>query len=307
MNIVLLRDPLSPLNLYRLVTEFPHYQFIQFQNNPLQSLGKDQLSAIEIYYGHSLTSEELNLMPILRWIHCSSPRLNKLCLDDILKKEHILITKALDEEVEKTGELALAAMLAFAKNLFTIQKNKKQEISRESIWSISNRLLLQVSLDPIGTAVAHEAKKVGFKVWGVQENASFHPDCEKVFDFSKIPKLLPKVDILSISGDTPNIMGIQELKLIGHNSILMIFGSLALNHKALEDFLNPMKFRGIFIYSNVDSNSTLWNHPQVLIVPQGEANIQHTTPAQFKLFFYNLWQFLHGNYNEMRNVIKSKE
>lgn len=305
MNIVLLRDPLSPSNLYRLVTEFPHYQFVQAPNGSLHSLGKDQLNAIEIYYGHTLSSEELASMPLLRWIHCTSPQLNGLCLEDIYKKEHILLTKAIDEKVKNSGELGLAALLTFAKNLFAIQKNQGRENLEESIWSFSNRLLLQVPLCPVGTAVAHEAKKVGFRVWGAQEKASFQPSCEKVFNFSEIPKLLPKVDILSISGEVPNVIRKEELRLMGKDSILMILGSITLiNQGVLEEFLDPMKFRGIFIHARIDPKSPLWNHPQILIVPQQEENVSEGSPAQFKLFLYNLWQFLHRNYGEMKNVIK---
>lgn len=319
MNIILIREPIPPQNLYRLITEFPHYKFIQASQESLLSLGKEQLKSVEIFYGHRLISEELDLMPLLRWVHVTSPYMDEICVNEILKKEHILVTETGNFDVDRVGEFAFASMLAFAKNLF-LWENYSQNPSalnensiKEGMWTASNRILLQISLNSIGTEIARRAKLGEFKVWGVQEKKSFHPFCEKVFSYDQLHEVLPQVDVVSISltSDQEPLLKKKEFNLMKKNSVLLVFGSGAsIDIEALAE-LDHSKFRGILIDAHfkkaLPKNSKLWGSPHVIICPEVGAYPKKEDDSTFKIFLYNLWQFLHGNFSEMKGIVSSWE
>jgi phosphoglycerate dehydrogenase-like enzyme len=319
MNIILLRDPISPEEFYKLQTEFPHYKFISFVGEPLDKLEKDQLSSIEIYYGHYLSVEELNLLPLLRWVHVTSPYLDEMCLKEIQARENIMITKAENFSFGQVGEFALAATLAFCKNLFRWKTADKDPHSisnmalKKSMWSPNHHIFLQIGLDAVGTEIAHKAQREGFNVWGAKEKSSFHPYCNKVYPFSELTGCIPNADVISISISEEiekPLLKKEEFSLMKEDSILLIFGSpSSVDIRSLAELLESSnkKFRGILIDAHfktgLPTESTFWNAPEVLITPEASLYPKHQENPPFRLFVYNLRQFIHGNLSEMKIVV----
>lgn len=257
----------------------------------------------------------------LRWIHSPSPRLNRLCLEDIEKLGNILVTSTKEENIPQIGEYAMSCILAFAKNLFHWRDADKypkiiwDSKWRDQMWTLKDRLLLQVGLGKIGTEIARRARQMDMRVWGAQINKTFHPYCNKTFSMRELYYLLPQADVVSISlprgAEFENWLKQYDLELMKDGCILMIIGShTVVNEEALAELAQKEKFRGIiidaFYQTPIPPASKLWTLPNAIITPEVSPRPKSEEKMAFRNFRYNLRQYLHGNFSDMRNIIDIK-
>jgi len=321
MNAILIQHPIDTEEFTYLLTEFPQYQFFILPEDSLTSLSHEKLSLIEIIYSDRLTEQEVALLPHLHWVHSPTPYLDQVCTNYLARQENVLITTTKEENISQIGEFALGAALSFTKNLFRWREEVKspttpieQEV-REGMWSSSQSTFLQIGLGPVGTEISKYAKMCGFKVWGVEEIPSFHPNCKKTFPFSEYHSLLPASDIVSIALSRDQlfegIFGEKEMKLVKEDAILLHFGSgTSIDLKALEKEVGKKRFRGVVLDARfphgIPHQSPLWDDPNVLITSNSSTWPKSEGQIPFNTFVYNLRQFLHGNYSDMKNLFISR-
>lgn len=323
MNIVLLQSRLTDEEIRQLINEFPQYLFLAPSEVTYKNLGREEWSRVEVIYGNKLTAEELEKAHQLRWIHSPLPNVNPLCLNEIEKKGNILVTSTKEENTAQIGEYVIGGVLAFAKNLFHWEDADRNPLIlwdskwRESMWTLRNRTFLQIGLGRVGTEIARLANEFGMCVWGVQEHRSFHPYCRKVFTRNELHSVLPMADVVCIA--LPR--GLQkekwfkreEIELMKHDSILAIAGYKGIiDEEALAEVANTTeKFRGIlldaFYQLPVSPNSKLWTIPNIIITPEVAPRPKSTEKEFYRLFRYNLRQYLHSNFTDMRNIIGTKQ
>ena len=321
MNIVLLQEQLKLQEIDLLLKEFPQYLFLSLSESAYKRLTLEDWGRLEIIYGSRLNHEELRKAHQLRWIHCPGPHLNRLCLEDIEKQGNVLITNTANENVTQIGEYVMAGILAFAKNLFHWKEENLEPALlwdskwRESMWSLKDKVLLQIGLGKVGGEIARKARQFDMKVWGVQQKRSFHPDCNKTFAFKSLHSLLPAVDVISLAlprgRDYIDLLGKEELELIKPGAILSLVGSSSLvNVEALSQIAATGKFRGIlldsFYQTPILAQSPLWKIPNMLITPEVSPRPKSTERQSFRTFLYNLRQYLHGNFKDMRNLVENQ-
>src|ERR1700728_2106282 len=99
MNIVLLQNPLEQKEIELLLKEFPQYLFLPLSEATYKNMKADYWPQLEILYGVRLTKEELAKAHHLRWIHCPTRHLSRLCMDEIVKQGNILITNTPEENI----------------------------------------------------------------------------------------------------------------------------------------------------------------------------------------------------------------
>lgn len=317
MNSILLKNPLLPHELYRLLTEFPQYQLTIAQNDNVGLLSEEQRSEVEIIYGDKLSSKELSLLPQLRWIHAPSPYLEEMCVKDIRIKGNVLISSTKEENIEQIGEFAISGILAFTKNLFRWHDADAMSLPlyekewKESIWSTTSCKLLQVGLGMIGTEIARRARQLGFEVWGINDPASFHPYCHQIHSMKDLHSLLPVVDIVCLSWprdqDSATWFKRDEMDLMKKDAALLVFGSgSVIDLNALAQPEVTSKLRGIFLDARfkdpIPAESSLWSKRNVLITPGAAVYPKAETGQAFRTFLYNLRQFLRGNFSDMKNL-----
>lgn len=323
MNIVLLQTRLKDADFRALIEEFPQYLFLTPSETQLRELGNDEWDKIEIFYGVHLTSENLEKAHALRWVHCPSPSLNALCLNELQEAGRIILTFNREENHLQIGEYVIGGVLAFAKNLFHWEAADKNPTIlwdskwRDSMWSLKNRIFLQVGLGSAGTEIARLAKTFGMQVWGVQEHPSFHPYCNKVFSFSELHSLLPGADVVCIAlprGKQKEITFKKtEFGLMKDDSILAIIGSKGVINEGdlAEVSLETGKFRGIlldaFYQVPVSPSSKLWKIPNIIITPEVAPRPKFEERETFRTFRFNLRQYLHGNFSDMKNIVGTKQ
>lgn len=319
MNIILLQGQLTLQEIDQLLKEFPQFLFLSLTEASYKNLSAEHWSRLEILYGFRLAKEELVLADQLRWIHCPGPYLNRLCMDDIEKQGNILITNTVDENIPQIGEYAMSIILAFAKNLFAWkQANQFPALVwdskwRETMWTLKNKILLQIGLGKDGTEIARRAQQLDMKVWGMDENRSFHPHCHKTFSFKDLHSILPLVDVVSLclarGKEYYHWFQADELELMKQDSILLSIGSsTVLDEEALIKVAEKDKFRGIvldaFYQTPIPATSPLWKIPHLIITPDVAQRPKSMERQAFRVFLYNLRQYLHGNFKDMRNIVE---
>jgi len=103
-------------------------------------------------------------------------------------------------------------------------------------------------------------------------------------------------------------LGEQELALMKQDSILILLGtSRHINEEALYELALEGKFRGILVdayyQTAISPQSKLWSTPNLLLTPGVSARPKEPDREAFKLFRYNLRQYMHGNFSDMQNLI----
>ncbi|MGA8165125.1 MAG: NAD(P)-dependent oxidoreductase [Waddliaceae bacterium] len=321
MNIVLLQTRLSEEEIQVLIDDFPQYLFLSPSDATYKNLGKKEWGSIEVLYGSHFSQNELSMAHSLRWIHCPIPNLSALCLKDIQKQGNIIVTCTPEENIRQIGEYVMGGILAFAKNLFHWLEARKHPVIlwdskwRESMWTLNKRVFLQIGLGRVGVELARQAKQMEMQVWGVQEQRTFHAYCHKVFSFKELHSVLPAADVVSVAlpraKQQEPFLKKDILELMKDDSILVIIGAKALiDEEALIEAAATEKYRGIlwdaFYQMPVPPQSKLWNIPNLLITPEVAPRPKSTDKESYRNFRYNLRQYLHGNFTDMRHVIETK-
>ncbi|MBB65196.1 MAG: D-2-hydroxyacid dehydrogenase [Waddliaceae bacterium] len=317
MSTVYCQTPIPGDSLRSLRQEFPHFQFFHPQEGESPDSSIDW-SKVEILYGNRLSSEQFASAPLLHWIHSPTPTLDELCLEDIHDNGTVIVSNTKGENIIQVGEYVMGALLSFAKNLFEWKELASSSKSLwnssliENMWSIQNRILLQVGLGTIGHEVSRRAKQFGMRVWGVDETSSFHPYCEKNFQPQELHAIIPYADVLCISMPrgphyTPQF-GIEELSLLKDDSILIIVGaSRIIRESDLVKVVLNKKLRGIIIDSFNESplpkSSPLWSLPRTLITPEIATYPELEKQLALKIFRHNLRHFAHTTYTQMNNLV----
>ncbi len=318
MNIALLQAPISLQEVDVLLKEFPQFLFLSLSEANYKTLSREHWSRLEIIYGARLTKEELAIAPQLRWIHCPIPHLSRLCMDEIEKQGNVIVSHTLDENIFQIGEFVMGGILAFAKNLFEWRDVNRfpgavwDSKWRDSMWTLKDKVLLQIGLGKGGTEICRRAREMGMKVWGVQRQ-SFHPFCHQTFSMEDLDRILPEADVVSLSltrgKDHHRWFDQEEFERMKPDSILVLLSSIHnINEEALASVAASGKFRGILFdayhQTPIPTSSSLWGIPNLLITPEISPRPKSTERLAFRLFLYNLRQYLHGNFKDMRHVVE---
>jgi len=321
MNIVLLQTGLSEEEIRALINEFPGFLFLAPGETAYKKLGKEEWNSIEVVYGADLSARELSIAPALRWIHAPTPNLSALCLDEVEKRGNILVTCTKEENIYQIAEYVIGAVLAFAKNLFRWERTDRAPGAvwlskcRESMWTLQGRVFLQIGLGKIGSEIAKRAQQMDLRVWGVQEPRSFHPHCNKVFSLGELHSVLPAADVVSVilpqGKQKGPLLKRETLELMKNDAILIVMGSkMDIDEEALAEVASTGKFRGILwdvsYKTPLSPNSKLWKTPHLIITPEVGPLPKSVEKTAFHLFRFNLRQYQHGNFSDMRNVVGKK-
>lgn len=318
MNIILLETPLTIEEVDTLLKEFPHFLFLHLSEEGTKALDKEHWDRVEVYFGDNLKREEVLHADQLRWIHSPINDVTLLPMDEIKKKDNILVSITDNPNVRQAGEFIFATLLGFAKHLFhwkdltkfpnLIWDNKWSG----TIWDLKDKTLIQIGLDAVGDEVTRLAKNFGMKVYGIDHKRTFHPNCKKVLPFKELHCILPLANCVVLSLPKENsfndFFGEKEFELLKRDLIFVCRGNVkAVNEKALINFMKKGSMRGLLIDADLahplSQNSPLFTFPESIITPQVEYLPETLSHKGFHNFHYNLRQYVHGNFSDMRELI----
>jgi phosphoglycerate dehydrogenase-like enzyme len=317
MNVILLQITLLPHELDLLLKEFPQYLIYSLSEASYKNLTPAYWENIEILFGSRLTQEDLHKAKQLHWIHCPTSNLSRLCLDEIEKTPNLWVSTTLEENIPQIAEFVMAGALAFSKNLFAWKEMQAAPSHlwdskwRNSMGTLQGKVFLQIGLTRPGLEIARQARQFNMRVLGIEEKPSFHPHFHKIYTTAALPEVLPQADVIcihSLRSENPHIILREpQLELIKEGAILIVLGSSgAVNEEDLAKTARSGKFKGILIDANYQSHlpddSPLWNIPNVIITPEIAPRPKSTERLAFRLFLYNLRQYVYGNFKDMRNL-----
>lgn len=312
MPSIFIHEPLPPEESGALQAEFPHYDWLS------QCEGPAEWNTVEVLYGKHLRGEELKMAPRLRWIHCPSADTHGLCMKEIEGEGNILVTLSKGQNVPQMAEFVIGAILAFAKQFFHWPQapHEPEEFwdwpLKETMWTMQKKILLQVGLGEVGSAIVQMANSLGMKSWGVRRQQSFHPYCNKTFPMSNLHSLLPVVDVVVLAlpktGAGEILFKKEEFELMKRDSIFIVIGSAeSVDETELAKVAKTGKFRGVlvdaFVHPPPAKNSPLWNLPNGILTPSVASYPESKEHLAFRLFRQNLRLFAPGKINEMKNLV----
>ncbi len=313
MSLVFLRDPITQDEYAALKAEFPQYTFVEAKGET--TLTKEEWGQVEVLFGRSLTQEELSLAHRLRWIHLPTSLLEGLCLKEIQATTNLIITLTEPADNHLPTELAVGALLAFAKNFFYYgrpdgePKTLGQSNLRDRVCDLRGKTLLEAALGSVGSAIARGAKGLGMRIWGVRDPLSFHPDCERVFTRHELHALMPAVDAICVAAVTghgsPFYLKRSALELIKKDAILLILGTGFCDEEALFQMLSEGKFRGV-LFDGVPKLKELsrLKLPNFLLTPEIAQLPKEKSDLAATLFRYNFHRFTHNDPDAMKNLVQ---
>jgi phosphoglycerate dehydrogenase-like enzyme len=319
MPTVMIQQPMTPGELGELQKEFPAYQFLL--QDPSASPTPEAWAEVEILYGDQLDSEQLSVAHRLRWIHVPSPDLGDLPLKSIEESSNLLISNSKERDVHQVAEFALGAILAISKGLFRWYEHQPDpkllfnSPFRELIWSIEDRVMLQIGLGRMGTAILSKAQGFGMRTWGLSEHASFHPNCLKTYEESELNAILPACDVVCVAiprGEkVEQHLSAHRLELMRPDSILIIIGSEGVvDEDALLHQVKEGKFRGVVIDATLPRKagklSPLYANREVIVTPEVSRLPSGERREEFELFRFNFRRFVHSDFDGMRNLVRIK-
>lgn len=318
MDIAIIQYPLTFLEFNQLSREFPDVLFLSFSRQQASFITDEHWEKTTVLFTDHLSEENLNKASHLRWIHSPLAALNRLPMKGIEERATVLVTNTREENIHQVGEYVIGAILAFAKNLFHYKDaNKFPSLVwdckwRNQMWTLKNRTLLQIGMGKEGEEIARRAAQFGMKVFGVDEVRSYHLYCQKEFTVKDLHSLLPHADVVSIAPMrnrcSLSSFGKEELQLMREDSILSLLGNWQiLDVETLSEMAHEEKFRGILLDVNyqtpVPAQSPLWNIKELLLTPEVGPRPKTQDREAFRIFRFNLRQFLHGNFSDMKNLI----
>ena len=318
MDTVLLLSKLHTNEIDLLLKEFPQLLFLTVNEAAYRKPQKNQWQDVKIIYGDILSEVDLPSLPSLDWLHTTCSRLDQVDLNAICKKGTITVTKTPDENIDQTSEFVIGAILLFAKNFIHWSESDqfpsllKESKWGDSMWTLKRKTLLQIGLGKIGTEIARRSKEFGINVLGMDEIKTFHPYCKKTFTFKDLHAILPSADIVSLAlpfkEKFEGIFGEADIAHMKTDSILSVIGShTVLDAEALLKFDQANKFRGILIDTYAETpipvSSPLWRLKQKIITLEASQLPKSQEKEAFKLFLYNLRQYVHGNFKDFRGRI----
>lgn len=318
MNIVLLQTKLPLSEIEQLLEEFPQFLFLSFTESTYQGLSLDNWGQIEIIYGSKLTPEDLSKAHQLHWIHSPEGDLNRLCLKDIESKGNILITSLREDNHNQIGEFVIGSILSFAKNLYHFKEVDRHPPTlwsskwRDQMMTLEGKLLLQVGLDKAGTEITRRAKQFGMKVWGVQKQKTFHPHCNKCLVFSDMRAGLREADVvvfnLPRTTEYEGAISKEDVDAIKQGAIVILLGNPKMvDLEALAERATANHFRGLILdvayQMPLSQHSPIWKTRNCIITPDVAQRPKAPSSAGISSFRYNLRQYVHGNFKDMRGII----
>lgn len=312
MPSIFFQETLPFDELAALSQEFPYYDLVTECKDP------SAWRAVEVLYGNHLDEQQLHAATRLRWIHSPNTEIEALCLGEIRNRGDIALTLSKGQNVFQIAEFVLGGVLTFAKQFFHWPDAPHNPAEfwdwplKETIWTMQKKILLQIGLGEVGSAIVKMANNLGMKTWGIRRERSFHPDCNKTFPLANLHSLLPAADVvvaaLPKTRTKEVVFGLEEFKLMKRDSIFIVVGSgTPIDEKALAHVAQSGKFRGLLIdafsTSPPSKNSPLWGMPNTILTPSIASYPPSEEHLAFRLFRKNLRLFSAGKILEMKNLV----
>lgn len=288
-----------------LTSSFPEVEFRAAEN--VAQLVEGGFSP-EVLFCWSVSSDDMDRMPDLRWIQVRSAGVNHLPLRSIAERG-ILLSNGRGVYSIPVAENLLAMMLAFAAGLPELlraqeRKERVKAAVGASRFELENQWLLVVGVGNIGSTLARKARGLGMRVMGCDfvrpvGNELLH----RFVPPDELKAALPEADhvalCLPLTDATRGLFGEGMLARLKPTAFLYNGGRGAV---VVTDALVRALQEGRLAGAGLDvtdpeplpPDSPLWSMPNVLLTQHTGGSGPHNERRIVDLFSENLHRFMNG-------------
>lgn len=260
----------------------------------------------------------IDLLPLNRgraaFIQSLAAGAGELLLDDRIARAGIPICTARGIPDEGLTAFTMAAILAHAKRLDDLERNKQQRLWLELEGrSLAGTTMVIVGLGSIGRNIARCSRAFGVRVHGIQRRPRACPDVESTHSLDELDALLPKadwvVDVLPGAPETNRIFDEARFSRFRTGAFFVNVGrgstvdELALCQALASGLLGGAALDA-YDEEPLADESPLWDAPHLVLSPHSSALIPGTIDRIVDVLIDNLDR-LHGG-RALRNLASAQ-
>ncbi len=247
----------------------------------------------------------------LKWVHAHSAGADRPIYPELMAKG-VRVTTSSGANADAVAHTALGAILALGrqfKMLFQSQNDKRWTpvLNHPNVHSFKNQQVMIVGLGPIGQELAVCLKAIGMRVIGVTRDPSKYADqdnFEKIVDFNNFEKYLSFTDYLvlacPLTDQTRGLVNRDILaKMKATGFLVNVARGEVVQQDALIEALQSKKIMGAFLdvfeIEPLDTQSPLWELPNVIISPHTAGHFSGHNTAVEDIFIRNFEKYMNGH------------
>ncbi len=257
--------------------------------------------------------------PNLRWVQGSMAGAGEVAEKAGLLETDIIVTTASGVFSGTLAEFSLAAMLAHAKNLEGLRRNKEKRLWREvPVATLEEKTLCVVGMGSIGQAVAERARPFGMRVLGVKRTVRDGDPArgyaDVLYETGRLQEALAEADYVVVTlpntPETRHLLDSGAIAAIKRGAYFINVGrGQVVDEEALVEALEDGHLAGaaldVFETEPLPQESPLWRLENVIISPHATDNVPgYANRRLTELFCKNLRRYLAGD--EMINVLDKR-
>lgn len=236
----------------------------------------------EILLCHDLPRSHITAMPRLQLIHLVSAGVDHLLPLDWLPR-HVVLTNSRGIHSDIAGEYVLCALLMLNIGIPTYVNRQ-----RDAVWqpeynaSIRGKVAVLVGLGALGSAAAHQAKRLGLRVVGIRRTVRPHRYADTVLGPDALADVLPQTDFLVITVPlTPATRGMIGRREVGWlkraAGVINISRAGVVDFDALAERLDRNELRGAVVdvwdEEPLPPQSRCWHVRNLIVTPHISADV----------------------------------
>jgi D-2-hydroxyacid dehydrogenase (NADP+) len=272
-----------------------------------------------VYLGNRITSEIINNMPKLEWIHFGSVGVNRANTEEVSKR-NILITSSKGLVISSMVTSAIAFMTNLARGMHYNQmlRNEKN-MNRDSfdnyfdqIHELAGERCLVVGFGDVGKKLVKVCKALDMDVSVIGRSISKHDFVDDFFTLEKISTAVSSADyiinLLPLNVETERVFTRQVFSKMKPSAFFINIGrGETVDEDALIEALKNKKISGagldVFAKEPLTDNSPLWSMENVILSPHVAGLSKGYWDRQANLFMHNLKCYLDNDNNLMHNIV----
>ncbi|RKU31397.1 D-2-hydroxyacid dehydrogenase [Candidatus Poribacteria bacterium] len=288
-----------------------HTYVLSGSHEEIAEEGKDT----DIFFG--FCSEEIfPLFPNIKWIQASSAGMDRHMYPAI-RESDVILTNAAGLYATHVADQAFALLLGLARGIHQTVRNQDQHK-----WGGLGTPMIEidgfkmgiVGLGGIGMEMVKRAKGFDMHVIAVDAYRTEKPDnVDELMPMDKLKDLMSQVDVVMIAcpltEETRGLINADNLSVMQPSSYFInVARGPIVKEDDLIQILRENKIAGAGLdvteVEPLDSDSPLWDFPNVIISPHSAGGSQHRMNRITSFFLDNLERYLNGE--ELKNIVNKE-